>query len=414
MPTHSSRRAFFQRLTVAAAYPAMSQALAAAASDEAYWQVIRQQFPFGEDKVPMNAANLCPSPLAVSKRVTELTRDIDVDCSFQNRVKFAELLEASRTRVAEMLRVDSDEIALVRNTSEANNIINAGLPLGGGDEVVVWDQNHPTNNVAWDVRAKRYGLSVKRVSTPDAPKKVDDLIRPFEKAISAKTKVLTLTHASNISGVRLPVKELASLARSKGIYVHVDGAQSWGALDVNLRELGCDSYSASAHKWFVGPKEVGVLYVRKERIGEIWPSIVAPGWGSGATTELVGARKFQSMGQRDDAALSAIGATAEFHATIGGERSQARVFELAKRLKDGLSGIGAKLTTPQPSDLSAGVVIMQVPSANRQALLDAMYAEHGIAGSTSGGFRLCPHVYNTAAHVDRAVEGLKSLKRLWS
>ena len=414
MPTHSSRRAFFHRLTAAAAYPAMAQALAATVSDEAYWQVIRQQFPFGEDKVPMNAANLCPSPLAVSQRVTELTRDIDIDCSFQNRAKFAELLEASRTGVAEMMHVDKDEIALVRNTSEANNIINAGLPLGAADEVVVWEQNHPTNNVAWDVRAKRYGLSVKRVSTPAAPKDVDDLIRPFEKALSGKTRVLTVTHASNVSGIRLPVKELAALAHAKGIHFHVDGAQTWGALDVNLRDLGCDSYSASAHKWFVGPKEVGLLYVRKERIDAIWPSTVAPGWGSGATTELVGARKFESMGQRDDAALSAIGATAEFHATIGGSRTQERVLELAKRLMDGLGGIGAKLTTPQSAQLSAGVVIMQVPAANRQALVDAMYAEHGIAGSTSGGFRLCPHLYNTAAHVDRAIEGLKALKRLWA
>jgi len=414
MPIHPSRRAFFQRLTAAAAYPAMAQALAAAASDDAYWQVIRQQFPFGEDKVPMNAANLCPSPLAVSQRVTEVTRDIDVDCSFQNRLKFKESLETSRSRVAEMLRVDKDEIALVRNTSESNNIINAGLPLGAADEVVVWDQNHPTNNVAWDVRAKRYGLQVKRVSTPAAPKNVNDLIRPFEKAISAKTKVLTVTHASNVSGIRLPVKKLAALAHAKGIHFHVDGAQTWGALDVNLRDLDCDSYSASAHKWFVGPKEVGLLYVRKERIEHIWPSIVAPGWGTGAATELVGARKFESMGQRDDAALSAVGATAEFHATVGGSRTQKRVFELAKRLMAGLSRIGAQLTTPQSAELSAGVVIMDVPTANRQALVDAMYAEHGIAGSTSGGFRLCPHLYNTYEHVDRAVEGLKALKRLWA
>src|SRR5207237_4208550 len=105
----------------------------------------------------------------VAERVTELTRDIDADCSFQNRAKFAELLETSRQKVAQHLGVTADEIALVRNTSEANNTINNGLALQVGDEVVVWDQNHPSNNVAWDVRGARFGLKVRRVATPADP-----------------------------------------------------------------------------------------------------------------------------------------------------------------------------------------------------------------------------------------------------
>ena len=103
----------------------------------------------------MNAANLCPSPRVVAERVSELTRDIDFDCSFNNRDKFKASLEESRRKVAEELRVSADEIALVRNTSEANNVVNNGISLRSGDEIVLWDQNHPTNNVAWDVRAAR-------------------------------------------------------------------------------------------------------------------------------------------------------------------------------------------------------------------------------------------------------------------
>ncbi len=409
-----SRRTFFTALAGAAALPRFASSLAAAGSDEAYWQAVRMQFSFPEDKAPMNAANLCPSPLAVALRVSELTRDIDADCSFQNRAKFADLTEQSRAKVADQMGVSADEIALVRNTSESNNIINNGLPLQAGDEVVIWEQNHPTNHVAWEVRAKRLGTVVKKVSTPANPKSIDDLIEPFRKALGPKTKVLALTHASNTSGVKLPVKELTEIAHKAGIYVHVDGAQSWGALNVNLREIGCDSYSASSHKWFVGPKEVGLLYVKADRVAEIWPNVVAPGWGDTAETVLVGARKLENMGQRDDAALAAVGATVDFHKTAGQARVEQRMVALAQRLKEGLKEAGAKLVTPMKPELSAGVVIMEAPAANRQALMDSLYKDHGIAGATTGGLRLCPHLYNTVEHVDRAIAGVKANRKLWA
>jgi selenocysteine lyase/cysteine desulfurase len=414
MSLSASRRGFFRAVAGAAALPGFAASLAAAPGDAARWQAIRKQFAFSESKVPMNAANLCPSPRVVTERVAELTADIDLDCSFQNRAKFAGLLEASRGNVAKQMRVSPDEIALVRNTSEANNIVNNGVPLSPGDEVVLWEQNHPTNNVAWEVRARRFGITVKKVAVPAAPKSIDDLIAPFAQAIGPKTKVLAITHASNLSGIRLPAKEIIAMAKARGLYVHVDGAQSWGALDVNLEDLGCDSYAASAHKWFCGPKEVGLLYVKADNIAKLWPTEVAPGWGDTADTTLVGARKFESMGQRDDSALAAIGPMADVHAAIGYGEVEARMMDLATRLKEGLAAAGAKLITPMDRKLSAGVVIMEVPGANRQKLVDGLYSDHGIAGATTGGLRLCPHIYNTEEHVDRAIEGVKKRRNLWA
>ena len=390
----------------------LSPLLAASSSGENYWNLVREQFAFREDKVPMNAANLCPSPRAVAERVADLTRDIDVDCSFNNRQKFKGILEQAREKVAAQLGVTADEIALVRNTSEANNTVNNGLSLDRGDEIVMWEQNHPTNNVAWKVRAARFGLSVKSVAVPSNPSSSGELIDPFQKALTSRTKVLSVTHVSNLSGIRLPVRELAEMAHRRGIYFHVDGAQTWGALDVNLREIGCDSYTASAHKWFCGPKEVGLLYVKGERIPKIWANIVAPGWGDDAEPDVKGARKFESFGQRDDAALSAIATTADFHNMVQPARVEARMLELAAALKDGLRQAGAKLVTPEKQALSAGVCIIEVPAGNRQKLLNAMYDDHGIAGSTAGGLRLCPHIYNTMEHVKRAIEGVKSQRRL--
>ena len=419
MPYSIPRREFLTRsaafLPLATATIAeLSPMLSAAGGNESYWKLVREQFAFRDDKVPMNAANLCPAPRVVAERIADLTRDIDLDCSFQNRDRFPSILERARQKVARQLGVSADEIAFVRNTSEANNTINNGLPLNRGDEVLLWDQNHPTNNVAWEVRAKRFGYRVRRVATPVSPNGADELLGVFENAIGNRTRVLAITHASNISGQHLPIRALAAAVHRRGIYLHVDGAQTWGAFDLNLHRLGVDSFTASAHKWFCGPKEVGLLYVRKEKIDEIWPNVVAPGWGTDADPDIVGARKFESFGQRDDAALSAVETAADFHDLIGPARVQARVLELAARLKNGVRELGVKAVTPADPALSAGVCIIEVPAANRQELLDKMYHEHGIAGSTAGGFRLCPHIYNTHEHVDRAIEGLKRLGHLTS
>ena len=405
-----TRRAF---LRTAAATPALLPVVrAAAADDETLFRLVRREFPFDEDRVPMNAANLCPSPRSVGDRVSELTRDIDHDCSFQNRGKFADFRETAREQVAAQLGVSGDELALVRNTSEANNIVNAGIPLGEGDEVLLWDQNHPTNNVAWDVRAARYGFSVRRVSVPKAPASEEDLAAPFIEAFGANTKVVAITHVSNVSGIRMPSRLIADAAHERGIHVHVDGAQSFGGLSVDVPAIGADTFSSSSHKWFCGPKECGVLAVRAEIIPRLWPSIVAPGWGGDADPDPTGARKFESMGQRDDACLAAMGTTAEFHGEIGPDRVEKRMIDLARRLKEGATEAGIPLVTPMADALSAGVVIIEVPAESRAEVFSRMYDDHGIAGSTSGGLRLSPHLYNTAEHVERALAGLKALRPL--
>ena len=412
-----SRRTFLRELAAGAAV--LPSALAAGETrsalpggvprDERFWESVRARFAFREDRVPMNAANLCPSPRAVAEAVTGWTHDIDVDCSFQNRAKYGDLLEASREGVAGLLGVDPDEVALVRNTSEANNTINAGIPLGPGDEVVLWEQNHPTNNVAWDVRAARYGATVRRVAVPSAPGSAQELIDPFVAALNDRTRVLSLTHVSNLSGLRLPVREIVEAAHARGIHVHVDGAQSLGAVALDLREMGCDSYSSSAHKWFMGPKEAGVLYVRADRITDIWPAGVAPGWGDDADPDPVGARKFESLGQRDDACLAAMGTAVAFHREIGVEAIEARVAELATALKEGVAELGVPLVTPMATALTGGVCILEV-AGDRQAVFERVYGEHGIAAAPTGGLRFSPHVYNTMAHVERAVEAVRALR----
>lgn len=388
---------------------------------EKFWQSVREQFAFNESVIPMNAANLCPSFKAVTDSVTRYTADIDRDCSFNNRAKFYELLEQSRRLVANQLNVSSGEVALVRNTSEANNIISNGLQLESGDEVLIWDQNHPTNNVGWEVRAARFDFSVKKVATPQKPLSTDELVQAFTAQFSSKTKVLILTHVSNISGIKLPLAEIITAAHERGIYVHVDGAQVWGAMALDLTALGVDSFSASAHKWYMGPKEVGLLYVKKSNIERIWPNIIGADWGNGADTSLPGARKFESLGQRDDAAIAALGVAAEIHNTIGPKRIENRIVALAQRLKSGMDAAGLKLVSPLDPELSFGVCIAEIPEAKTTndsyiasagksvSVYKRLYSDYGISGAPVNGIRLCPTIYNTEEHIDRAVEGLTAL-----
>ena len=378
-------------------------------NDDGYWDLVRAQFSFEESTVPMNAANLCPSFRSVSNAVSSLTQDIDKDCSFNNRSKFGIFLEESRDIIARQLNVDSDEIALVRNTSEANNIINNGLTLSAGDEVVLWDQNHPTNNIAWSVRAERLGFSVKRVTSPALPKSEQELLDLFVSHFSANTKVVALTYVSNTSGVKLPIKAIASAARARGIYVHVDGAQVWGAMPLDLNELGIDSFSASSHKWLMGPKEVGLLYINRNNIDRIWPNIISAGWGNEPATHLKGARKFESLGQRNDSALAAVGTTVKQLELIGLQRIEARTVELSQLLKEGVVEAGIELITPIDPILSHGVCIMEVPSEKRSEIVDSLYQNFGIAGAPTGGLRLCPAIYNTKGHVERAIAAVQQL-----
>jgi selenocysteine lyase/cysteine desulfurase len=213
--------------------------------------------------------------------------------------------------------------------------------------------------------------------------------------------------------MRLPAKELCSMARQRGIYAHLDGAQTWGYLKLNLKEIGCDSYSASAHKWFMGPKQVGVLYVRQEKIADLWPSIVSVGWNQDALTTKIAFKKFETLGQRDDGGVSAVGTAVDFHRVIGFENIEARTTALATALKEGLAKINkVKLVTPMDPQLSGGVVISQMADFDRakmSALVKDLYEKYGIAGAATGGLRLSPHIYNTMADIDLAVRGVREL-----
>ncbi len=373
-------------------------------------------FGFDDNRVPMNAANLCPMPTAVHQAVERYGRELDRDMSHVNRGRIEALKEEARNRLALQLGVSADELAIVRNTSEANNIVVQGMPLQAGDEILLWDQNHPSNGVAWDVQAARNGSVVRRLALPLAPASEEELVQAFRRAVTPKTRVVSFPHISNVSGLRLPAREIcASLkAMRDDLYLHVDGAQTWGIVDVNLAHLGCDSFSASAHKWFMGPREVGLLYVRQPQIERLWPNCVSVPWGNAAETSLAGARKFEAFGQRDDAAIAALGAAVVFHATLTPAGVEQRATTVAQRLRQALQELGVRFVSPLSSAFTSNVVILSATPENASALVDRLLRDSGIIVAAVGGLRMTPHVYNTDEHIDRVVDAIAKSRHLLS
>ena len=409
----SSRRNFLQALPLS--WGAFAGALKAATSgtpapsDENYWLLVKRQFPLEQNLIYMNAANVCPASRPVLDRHAEFMRDFQMNPSFQNRAKYEGLREQMRAKVAALLRVSSDEIAVTRNTSEGSNIIVKGIDLKPGDEVLITDHNHPSNNDSWKVRASREGFTVTSLPVRIPAASRDELIGQFEKAITPRTKVVAFTHVTSTTGIQYPAKEITALAHRRGAWVHLDGAQTFGALDVNLRETGCDSYAASAHKWMMGPLEAGILYVHADGLPRIWPSIVSAGW----TDHLKGARKLEVYGQRDDPRIVALESAVDFANLIGMPAIESRVRFLAARLKTQLAQVpGLTMKTNLEPELSGGVIKCDLRSVPTKTAYDRLWERHKLALSITPygdiqGLRFSPHIYNSIDDVDRAAAAVK-------
>ncbi|WAC09466.1 aminotransferase class V-fold PLP-dependent enzyme [Dyadobacter pollutisoli] len=378
------------------------------APDEKYWEQIRKQFAVPPNLIMLNAANLCPPPAAVNEQVKKMLDGLEKDVSFQYREQFSEKRKKAVELLAGFTGVAKEEIGITRNTSESNNIIVNGLDLKPGDEVLLWDQNHPSNGSAWEQRAKRYGFTVKKVSVPATPQSVEDLIKPFRDAITPQTKLLGFSHISNTSGIGLPAKELCKLAAEKNVLTLLDGAQSFGFLDLNLKDIGCDFYTGSTHKWFMGPLENGILYVKKESAGNLWPNIISAGWKEGALTV---DEKYCMLGQRNESTLAGLVETVNFHQTIGKKNIENRVVQLNTYLKDQIKSKvpGASFVTPLYPELSGGVTIISFPGKKPAELSKKLYETHGIAAAPTGGIRMSPHIYNTMSDMDKVVKALQAL-----
>jgi len=370
--------------------------------EEAYWSELRKQFLIPADEVYLNNGTVGSSPAPVLRAVFDAYNDSErmaqsdpEDYPIWGYAAWNEF----RDPLAAFVGCTRDEIALLRNATEANSYIANGIDLKMGDEVLLTDQEHPGGEHPWNLRAKRYGVVLKKVTLPKPVPSAADVLNRFNDAITPRTRVIFFSHITTVTGVVLPAREICALARSKGIISAVDGAHVPGMMKLNVHELGCDLYSSSPHKWLQAPKGSGFLYVRNEVIDRVWNTIATEGWDD----PKLHAERFQRIGSSNVPALCGLRAAVELANQIGMERIERRHRQTADYILQEMTKRGAESwTSPEPA-LRCAIVTVNVPPIVRMDLEKWMWTTKKIRirGGEPSKLRISTPYYLLRKDVDR-------------
>src|SRR5437764_4722740 len=323
-----SRRSFLRTAgvlgaSVSAARPSLASIAAAStavadrtpeevAQDESYWRAIQDASSPDRTLINLHNGHHSPTPRVVQEALKHY-----LDSENQLPVYYAGLINRNIERVRRALAnefgCDPEEIAITRNASESLQIVQDGIDLKAGDEVVTTNQDYPRMLTTWDQRQRRDQIKVTRLQFP-VPTTQQDLYERFERAITPQTRILHFCHITNLTGQLFPVQRLARLARSRGILTIVDGAHALAHFPFKLRDLEMDYYGVSLHEWLLAPIGNGLLYVRKENIAKTWPLQAVPDRQAGDIT------KFEAIGTHPEALRAAVAEALAFHQAIGAER----------------------------------------------------------------------------------------------
>jgi selenocysteine lyase/cysteine desulfurase len=371
------------------------------AADEAYWSQIQTAFDADRTLVNLNNGGCSPTPSHVLEAMIR-------DLRFSNEMPVHHMwnileprIESVRRDLATEFGCDPEEMAIVRNASEAMETLTLGVDLKAGDEVVITNQNYGRMITTWEQRARRDGIVVKQISFPVPPPSREDVVERFRRALTPKTRVIEVTHITNLTGQILPVREIVRMGRDRGIEVFVDGAHAFAHFPFKREDLECDYYGTSLHKWLLAPIGTGFLYVRKEKQKKIWPLMAAP-----ATMDN-DIRKYEEIGTHPAANHNAIAGALAFHRGIGSERKAARLRLLRDRWAKRLLAADprVKVLTPLNDTDSCGIGLVHIEGVDTGKLQAYLWDKHRImttpiVHAEFNGLRVTPNVYTTLPEID--------------
>jgi len=381
------------------------------ARDESFWLEVQQAFTVDRSLINLNSGGVSPSPTIVQaamKRHLDYSNEAPVYTMWQI---LEPQREGVRQRLARAFACDTEEIALTRNASEGLQICQLGFDLKPGDEVLTTTQDYGRMITTFKQRERRDGIKLVQFRIPVPSEDPDEIVRLFEQNITEKTRLILMCHMINLSGQILPVKGVVQMARARGIPVIVDGAHTFAHFDFTHEDLDCDYYATSLHKWLLAPHGTGLLYVRKDKIKDLWPMMAA--------TEKMddNIRKFEEIGTHPAANYIAIAEALTFHQGIGPKRKEERLRYLrnywAERL---LQHDRVRLNTSLKPEFSCCIGNVQIEGVDTVKLKEHLWKQYriivvSIMHKEFQGLRVTANVFTTLEELDRFTDAMEEVIR---
>jgi selenocysteine lyase/cysteine desulfurase len=382
------------------------------ARDEDFWFNIRESFLVDRNMINLNNGGVSPSPKIVVDTEKRLLEIENMTPTYYMWRILDPGVERVRTRLARAFGCDPEEIAITRNASEALEIVQFGMDLKRGDEVITTNQDYPRMISTWQQREDRDGIVLKQIKFPVPPPSMDYLAKLIEDAITPRTRVIHICHMTNRTGQIFPVKKICQTARARGIEVVVDGAHSFAQFPFTQGDLDCDYFGTSLHKWLLAPIGTGMLYVRKEKIGKIWPMMASE------RSLKDNIRKFEQIGTHPASQRNAITEALNFHESIGVERKAERFRYLRMRWTERLRTLkGVKILNSDDPQQSCAIGFVSIDGIDPAKLVGYLFDKHRIWATvvdTPGeysGLRITPNVYTTLEEIDTFADVMESVIR---
>ncbi len=381
-----------------------------AASHNEYWNTIGQAFSISRGTLNLNSGWTSPSPVVVAEAFYRYKYHEDAT-AYTMWQMLEPQAETIRAGLAKLFGCHPDEIAITRNASESLQILLFGIDLRAGDEVLTTTQDYPRMLTALRQRAAREGPTLNLVKIPLAPESTDEIVNALETAITPKTRVILISHMINITGQIMPVRRICDMARARGIETIVDGAHSFAQLDFKRDDLQCDYFGSSLHKWLYAPKGAGLLYVRKDKIRDVWPLMVSVDKGKDDI------RKFEEVGTHSSATRLSIGEALLFHEAIDPKRKEARLRYLSSYWMDRLRPLDkVSFNTSFDPEQFCAIANFKIEGGDPLKITEHLLAKHKIIATPVvheefSGIRITPNIFTKLSELDRFCDAIEGVVR---